>query len=83
MALMRELGCEDFVRDRISSGATHLEIAAELRQLYSHIPGLSSRSVRRFCSSRQIHRSSQLCTRSIDEVVEHAVAQVRLVPLSE
>lgn len=77
MALLGELVCEDFVRNRINSGATHQEIATELRHLYSGIPGLSSRSVRRFCSGRQIHRSSQLCTQSIDEVVEQAVAQVK------
>ncbi len=34
MALLGELGCEDFVRDRIMSGATHQELAAELRHRY-------------------------------------------------
>ncbi len=77
MALLGELGCEGFIRTRVSSGATHQEVAADLRQIYSDQIGLSARSVRRFCCGRQIHRSSRLCTQSLDEVVESAVAQVR------
>ena len=60
-------------------GATHQQVAAELRHRFHGLPGLSSRSVRRFCSSKQIHRSSQLCEQSLDEIVEQAVSQVSLV----
>lgn len=70
------LGSEGFVRSRINGGATHQDIATEL-QMYYGLPGLSARSVRRFCASRHIHRSSQLSAQSVDEVVERAVAQVR------
>lgn len=77
MALLCDLGCEDFIRNRVKSGATHQEIAAELRGLYPGLPGLSGRSLRRFCFLKQIHRSSRLSSQSVDEVVEQAIAQVR------
>ena len=76
MALLSELGCENFVRDRVIGGATHKEVAAELRRRYPGLSGLSDRSIRRFCCINQIHRSSRLCVQSLDEIVEQAVSQV-------
>lgn len=78
MAILGELGCKDFIADRVKSGSTHQLIAEELQHLYPNLPGLSSRSVRRFCFSNNIHRSSQLSITEIDEVVEQAVAQVNI-----
>lgn len=75
MAFLTELGCEDYISDRVRSGTTHQQIATELQQLYGCV-GMSARSVRRFCSNKHIHRSSQLNTHDVDDLVEQAVAQV-------
>ena len=76
MALLEELGCRDFIASRVKDGHTHQEIALELQNIYPSCPGLSSRSVRRFCCKNNIHRSSQLSTQEVNEVVEYAVSQV-------
>lgn len=79
MATLEELGCRGLVSDRVESGATHQQIAEELQHLYPNIPGLSSRSVRRFCLSNNIHWSSQLSITEVDQIVEQAVTQVKIV----
>ena len=76
MAVLEILGCKDFITDRVRSGSTHKQIAEELQQLYPTFSGLSTRSVRRFCCSNVIHRSSQLTEAEVDAVVEEAVSQV-------
>ena len=74
MATLREHGCGDLIADRVITGATHQQIAEELQHLHPNIiPGLSSRSVRRFCLSKNIHRSSQLSITAIDQIVEQVL----------
>lgn len=79
MALLEGIGCKELVSDRVNSGYSHQQISAELKSLYPGCPGLSVRSVRRFCSRKSIHWSSQLGESEIDEVVEQAVSQVRIL----
>lgn len=78
MALLEELGCESLISSRVRHGKTHEQISLELQQLYPGSSGLSARSVRRFCSQRNIHWSSQLDESELDSVVEQAVSQVSL-----
>lgn len=76
MAQLEKLACEDFIASRVKDGCTHQNIAIELQQLYPNTPGLSARSVRRFCCNNNVHRSSRLSADEVDEVVECAVSQV-------
>lgn len=77
MALLEDLGCRMLISDRVQNGFTHQQISVELQQLYPGCPGLSTRSVRRFCENNNIHRSSRLSASEVDAVVEQAVHQVR------
>lgn len=76
MAMLEELGCGDIIAERVRDGFTHQQIAEELHHLYPNLPGLSSRSVRRFCCNNNIHHSCHLSSAEVDEVVEQSVAQV-------
>ena len=76
MAMLEELGCESFISSKVKHGHTHKQIALELKQLYPGHSGLSSRSIRRFCCEKNIHKSSQLNGSEIDTVIEQAVSQV-------
>ena len=76
MAFLEDIGCKRLVSNRVYSGHSHQQIAAELKDLFPGCPGLSARSVRRFCSNNAIHRSSQLCENDVDALVERAVSQV-------
>ena len=78
---LASLDCEDYIRQRIQSGATHSRISTELRQLHPEMQGLSSRSVRRFCSDRGIHYSSRYTSSQVEAVVEQSVSQVTNGPL--
>ena len=60
MSSISQLNCDAFIRGRIEYGFTHDAIAVELQQLYPGLVGLSSRSVRRYCSSNDIRYSSRL-----------------------
>ena len=82
MSLLDDLGCDDFIAKRVQDGHTCQQIALELQHLYPGCPGFSARSVRRFCSRKNIHRSSRLSTQEVNDVVEHAVAQVSSLLIS-
>ena len=70
------LNCENLIRRRVQSRVTYSQISLEMQQLYPGVRGLSSRSIRRFCSERRIHYSSQLSSAQVEELVEQSVAQV-------
>ena len=55
---------------------SHQAIAQEFQRQYPSLRGLSTRSVRRFCSTNQIHRSSRLSTHEVDSVVEQYVLEL-------
>lgn len=78
MAELENLGCEDLIATRVMQGYTHATIATELQLLHPGVDGLSTRSVRRFCCSKNIHRSSRLSADEVDEIVESAVSQVSI-----
>ena len=64
------------IQDRIMAGHTHAAIASELQQLNPGAPGLSARSVRRYCSVNNVHFSSRLTSEQLEGLVERAVFQV-------
>ena len=73
---LSQLNCESLVRSRVEAGVTHAAIAVELQQLHPGARGLSTRSVRRYCSDNGIHYSSRLNQEQVDQLVERAVFQV-------
>ena len=70
------LNCEGFIRDMVRNGYTHQAIASELQRIYPGRVGLSTRSVRRYCSENDIHYSSRLSDEQVEDLVERAVFQV-------
>ena len=70
------LNCEGFIRDMVGNGYTYQAIASELQRIYPGRVGLSTRSVRRYCSENNIHYSSRLSDQQVEDLVEQAVFQV-------
>ena len=78
--MMASLGFADsMIRQRVSTGSSHSEIATELQQAAAMSGqasrGLSTRSIRRYCELNGIHRSSRLSNGELDDVVEEAVSR--------
>ena len=76
-SVVERLNCETFIRDRVRNGQSHHLISLELQQMYPGLPGLSTRSVRRYCSSQNIHYSSRLNEQALLNLVEESVFRVR------
>lgn len=65
---------KDFVMKLVQEGKSHEEISEILKATYpSIVRGLSVRSVRRFCSTNDIHRCKDS---TLDEIVEECVSEV-------
>lgn len=65
---------EDFVRSLVWAGKTHQEISTILQNQFPAVQrGFSTRSVRRYCSNRNIHQPT---VPELDNVVSHCVDQV-------
>ena len=75
-SIIGSLNCERLIRDMVENGNTHQTISLELQQLFPGFAGLSTRSVRRFCSSRSIHYSSRVSFQDLNHLVEQAVFRV-------
>ena len=67
-ALIRELVVED--------RRSQKEISDGLRRRYPTVRGLSSRSVRRFCETHDIHCTSRLSDLELDTYIRNGVARV-------
>ena len=81
MAVMATIpGIEDYVRKRIvEDRATHKVVSEELKRMYPSVSrGLSSRSIRRFCETRDIHASSRLSDTQLDIVMRTNIHKVSL-----
>ena len=76
MSSISQLTCDAFIRGRIEDGFTYDAIAAELQHFYPGLVGLSSRSVRRYCSLNDISYSSRLSAEQLDQLVGRVVLQV-------
>ena len=76
-AIERLIGAEAMVRQMDSvEGRTHQEVSEELQIQYPDVKGLSSRSVRRFCTNSDIHRTSRLEAQQLSRVVASGVSRV-------
>lgn len=64
-------GIEDLVRQRVEKDyATYRAVSEELKNRYPSLRrGLSSMSIRRFCSSHHIRRTSRLDDGTLDRIV--------------
>ena len=68
---------EEFVTQRIiSDGWTHKALSEHLTANYPSSRGFSVRSIERFCSERNIRRTSRLTKQEVEESVEQAVLEV-------
>lgn len=86
MAGLEELpGIEAFMREKIVvERKSHKDISRELQLLHpGMLSGLSSMSVRRYCSRHGIHKTSGLDDRTLDHLVEENVARVSHVDLMQ
>ena len=71
MALFSEIADETLVKRLIWQGYTHGEISCFYQQHYPDLRGLGSRSVRRYCTERNLRRLSD---EDLDEIVsDHTV----------
>lgn len=77
MATLEDLNVFNLIRRRINGGKTHRSIAEELRRLFPSARGVSSRSVRRFCSRHNLHATSRLPSQSLDILVAYGIGMVR------
>ena len=77
MSALEDMELEGLIRKRREEGCTYAEISEELCRTFPGKRGFSSRSIRRVCEDRGIHRSSRLSHNELRKVVATAVSQVR------
>lgn len=70
-------GIRDLMVQKIIAEKQSYEyVSKELQELYPNVRGLSSRSVRRFCSRHGIHATSHLTDSQLDRVVASNASKV-------
>ena len=68
---------EDFIRDKVVVEKwTHKKLSSYLQQIYPGKKGLSIRSLQRFCSDRDIHKTARIQCDDLDAAVEDAIEKV-------
>ena len=68
---------EAVVREKIERDRwTYQKLSSHLQQLYPGLKGFSVSSLKRFCNSRNIHKTSRLSSAQVDVVVAGSVAKV-------
>ena len=74
---------EDFIREKVMKDKwTHRELSDHLKQTYPSQKGFSIRSLERFCSSKDIHKTARIKENDLDIVVEDAIDKVRAATTS-
>ncbi len=69
---------EVLIREKIETCQwTHKQVTLFLKQMYPGQRGLSVRSVERFCSTNNIHKTSRIDDQSLDQIVSTATNMVR------
>ena len=67
----------DFVKEKIKIDKwTHARLSHHLQQTYPGTKGFSERSLQRFCSEKDIHKTSRVDKDDLDVVVEAAINKV-------
>ena len=84
MATLKILpGIEDLLRHSLLiERLTYDRISAKLKREYPGVRGLSARSVRRFCLSEGIHKTSRLNCNNLDRVVVGCIHRVSLAKVA-
>ena len=77
MALLEQL--RSYIRRRIEDGHSHKEIAKNLRQAFPTAKGLSARTVRRFCTKNNFHKTSRISNHALDVLVAYGIGKVLCV----
>ena len=79
-ALERIDGVKDWLAQKIiTERRSYAHVSKELQELCPHLRGLSSRSIRRFCSNNGIHATSRLTDSQLDRVVASNTSKVSMV----
>ena len=70
-------GLEDFVREKVEKERwTHKKTSDFLQKNSTETRGLSERSVRRYCASKDIHKTPRIDDQMLDDRVASATAMV-------
>ena len=68
---------EDFVRQKITiEGWTHKRVSEYLVDANPLVRGLSERSIHRFCSQKDIHRTQRLGMEEVEGAVRQVISEV-------
>ena len=67
---------ESFVRGKIEEEKRTHRLREYLMRSYSNTHGFSTRTIKRFCADKNIHRTSRLNEDELDEVVSQSVRMV-------
>ena len=70
---------EHYLREEIGKGISHKEISKRLQEILPGQRGVSKRSVRRFCSKYNIHRTSRLQKDPLRRVIASKIGQVSII----
>ena len=77
MALQNLPGVGELIRHLlVNERKSHEQISVELQRAYPDVRGLSTRSVRRFCASEGVQRTSRLPDDQLDRVIFYCVQSV-------
>ena len=76
MSTLDRLGVLPYVKRKVESGATHEAIVKELHRMYPGVRGISIRSLKRFCSSRDLHSTSRISDQDLDVLIAFAIGSV-------
>lgn len=70
-------GLEDYIRNLIEREHMTLpQLSFHLQELYPGVRGFSIRSLERFCSENNIHKTARLSAQQVDNAVSSAITQV-------
>ena len=71
---------EDFVREKVEKERwTHKQISGFLQGKHPGKRGFSVRSVERFCSNKDIHKTLRIDDKTLDDVLSTATDMVSIV----
>lgn len=71
---------EDVIREKIEEKRwTHSQLSEFLLSNYPLARGVSVRSIRRFCTLRNIHKTSRPSTNDLNQAVLNAISEVSAV----
>ena len=80
MSTISELNIKPFITKKLTEdNLTYEELSIVLKQMFPNYKGFSVRSLQRYCSGENIHKTSQLNDSNLNDVVLTSVMQVSIV----